>query len=363
MVSFGSKAVQVFSKEDFKKKLVRHPRVLVSLRAQRVFKTTVINVYVILSLIALTSLGSFAIEVEEGGGRLSHSSTILLASVAFLYVIESSLPKLSYMTITDYFVFWGVIYVLGVTIVVAVMSYLMTHGELYEFTFQEDNLIVVVCFGVWALYVFGFATYIRWKVLPKERRRFAAPGAKSCSRLRIPDFSMKTVQYHLTNSKSTERRYYWEDNKSIDIDSSSSHTGNSKNPVSGVLWNSRDYYTESSGGDVEYFTSEVIVQKDKPPRFVMRTVVGDSNVRAGQQTIRAQQVPVVGGAPVDAEMKMHSSTMKGNDEWTNGRLQVIGKSKMIWKDKGSTRFYYSTDEAGDGERAKDQHYTEPTGTP
>ena len=155
--------------------LVDFPEVTVSLRARRVFRPTVINIYIILSLITLSSLGAFSIEVNEGGDRLAHSSTILLSTIAFLYVIESSLPKLSYMTITDYFVFFGSIFVLGITIEVAVLSYLISHSGVAVDT-AIDNAILLVNVFIWLVYILGFAGVICFKTIPKGRAVYLPPG-------------------------------------------------------------------------------------------------------------------------------------------------------------------------------------------
>ena len=183
--------------KSLQKKAVEFPRLVVSLRARRVYRPTVMNIYLILGLITLSSLGAFAVEVESGGDRLAHASTILLSTIAFLYVIESSLPKLSYMTITDYFVFCSSIYVLAITIEVAVVSYLETHWNL-DVTTMHDNWLLLANFLVWLVYNMAFLLVVVFKIMPVERVRYLPPGIDKLTRKCIEkeesdlDFSMQS---------------------------------------------------------------------------------------------------------------------------------------------------------------------------
>ena len=56
------------------------------------------------------------IDLEAVAGRLSYASSLLLASVAFLYISAESIPKLPYLTTLDqmmwefFFIFFNIKY-------------------------------------------------------------------------------------------------------------------------------------------------------------------------------------------------------------------------------------------------------------
>lgn len=52
-------------------------------------------------LIVLTSLAPYAIETDDLQGRLEVLVTLLLSAIAFLYIVQESLPKISHLTIID----------------------------------------------------------------------------------------------------------------------------------------------------------------------------------------------------------------------------------------------------------------------
>jgi hypothetical protein len=204
--------------EDFKTRSVDYPMLTVSLRAMRVYKTTVINIYIILALITFAGIGAFCLDIDEGGDRLSHASTVLLATVAFLYIIESSLPKLMYMTITDYFVFFGTVFVLIITIEIAILSFIITHlGK--TISNATDNVILICNLALWLSYVGGFSSLIYFRILPRELQHYAAPGRDRCvCNSKLEDELEGDVDFSLGSNvavvpKDGVHQYYWELNR------------------------------------------------------------------------------------------------------------------------------------------------------
>ena len=52
-------------------------------------------------LIAITSLATFAIETADLQGRLEVLFTLLLSTIALVYVVQESIPKISFLTLVD----------------------------------------------------------------------------------------------------------------------------------------------------------------------------------------------------------------------------------------------------------------------
>mmetsp|Transcript_4439 Transcript_4439/g.9272 ORF Transcript_4439/g.9272 Transcript_4439/m.9272 type:complete len:639 (+) Transcript_4439:42-1958(+) len=192
MIEIASKKEKIVT-EDLRMRSVDYPLLTVSLRAMRVYKTTVINIYIILSLITFAGIGAFCLEVDEGGDRMNHASTVLLSTIAFLYIIESSLPKLTYMTITDYFVFTGTVFVLLITIEIAILSFVITHLDGINISFlithldginiisvATDTWILLFNLALWILYVGGYSALIYFHTIPRARKFYAAPGQDRC---------------------------------------------------------------------------------------------------------------------------------------------------------------------------------------
>jgi len=59
------------------------------------------KILVPLWLLVLTSLFAFAIETDDLQGRLEILVTLLLSTIAFLYIIQESIPKMSSLTVID----------------------------------------------------------------------------------------------------------------------------------------------------------------------------------------------------------------------------------------------------------------------
>ena len=68
------------------------------------------RVQVILSLITLCALAVNFVE-DSVDGQLGYLSACLLAAVAYLYVVGEALPKLSFLTILDKFVYASIVFI------------------------------------------------------------------------------------------------------------------------------------------------------------------------------------------------------------------------------------------------------------
>lgn len=68
------------------------------------------NVALVIFLILGLSFTSFSVEADAPADRLSVTVTLLLTAVAFKFVVSSSLPTISYLTLLDKYVLWSLIF-------------------------------------------------------------------------------------------------------------------------------------------------------------------------------------------------------------------------------------------------------------
>lgn len=60
-----------------------------------------VNAVLPLWLLVLTSLSPYGIETDDLQGRLEVLVTLLLSTIAFLYIVQESIPKMSHLTVID----------------------------------------------------------------------------------------------------------------------------------------------------------------------------------------------------------------------------------------------------------------------
>ena len=89
------------------------------------------------------------IDLEAVAGRLSYASSLLLASVAFLYISAESIPKLPYLTTLDQMILYGFLnlfLVMTETYIAFRMS--KSWSSTLKNFFQVENIYIIV----WTLY-------------------------------------------------------------------------------------------------------------------------------------------------------------------------------------------------------------------
>jgi hypothetical protein len=64
-------------------------------------------------LLGLTSLGTFALPITSVEDRLAHCTTLVLAAVAFQFVVSQELPNVPYLTFVDKYITFCFIFILG----------------------------------------------------------------------------------------------------------------------------------------------------------------------------------------------------------------------------------------------------------
>lgn len=81
-----------------------HTASKVSMRVRRIANYYLQNIVFVLFMLSLLGPLAFLLDVDDLGGRLSTLLTLLLTAVAFKFVITSSLPKVPYNTLMDYYI-------------------------------------------------------------------------------------------------------------------------------------------------------------------------------------------------------------------------------------------------------------------
>ena len=113
---------------------------------QRKHKFYMINIFLLMFIITLLSLGSFAVKVSDAGDRLNICLTLTLTAVAFKFTASTNLPPVSYLTLLDHYIVTSFIYMFAVS---------LYHFILIKWIIRRvrdiamiDNLTMKVFFGV-----------------------------------------------------------------------------------------------------------------------------------------------------------------------------------------------------------------------
>lgn len=69
--------------------------------------------FIVLACISISAIAGAMIE-DSLDGQLGFLAGILLAAVAYMYVVSDVLPKMSYMTVLDYYAYSTIVFVMGI---------------------------------------------------------------------------------------------------------------------------------------------------------------------------------------------------------------------------------------------------------
>jgi len=103
------------------------------------------NVMVIMFLLVSMSLTSWAVDVGDTGDRLSVTLTLVLTAVAFKSSVSDCLPKISYVTFLDGYLFWSFTFLVSVVLENALS------GKL-NFSEYTELVFFVVIAGTWIVF-------------------------------------------------------------------------------------------------------------------------------------------------------------------------------------------------------------------
>ena len=94
-------------------------------RVSRASLPHILNIWLILFLMSILTYGAYLVPVTDVGDRSSITLTILLTAVAFRFILQDSLPQMSYLTTVDYYVLWTFILICATAIMTLVTAGLL----------------------------------------------------------------------------------------------------------------------------------------------------------------------------------------------------------------------------------------------
>jgi len=291
LVEFSSKTIQQYN-SDFQPIELEQPSVLLCLKASRVWQPYVYQIFLVIFLICSCTLSCFCIDVADSGDRLAQATTMFLTAIAFQFIVSSLLPKLSYLSLSDYLILAANAFISFTVLALGVVAFMQTHGG-YVITNEHDKVFLLVDVIILFGFSLSFGAYVVFWVMPTERARLES-FASSSGRLahshledNSSDISMGSRRFHIVSHHAKERRVYLgHENDAVKVDE-----------LDGV-WYSDDY-----GHGREFFVLSEAIDAGEA-RLFARKITGDPNVPAGRLTFRSASLPQRGGAKVDAEIQI-----------------------------------------------------------
>ncbi|XRB03954.1 gamma aminobutyric acid receptor subunit [Pycnococcus provasolii] len=108
----------------------------------------VLKIFGPLCIIHATAFSTFALDATDIGGRMGIVLIIMLTTVAFLFLAEGNLPKLSYPTLADLYAFAVLFQEVALGAVVSASPHLSTSSSQLN---NVDKTACVVLFVLWVL--------------------------------------------------------------------------------------------------------------------------------------------------------------------------------------------------------------------
>ncbi|KAK2172128.1 hypothetical protein NP493_990g00005 [Ridgeia piscesae] len=143
-----------------------HPALSVTCRAARRPGYFYWNVFLVMFFISALSFATFAVSPELPQNRLQLSFTLLLTSVTFKFVINQSLPKISYLTYMDKYVLLSLVILCVVCIWHAVVTLFVNYGSLFLARLERHVFVAFV-----VIYILCHAVFIFWLYFDACKRR------------------------------------------------------------------------------------------------------------------------------------------------------------------------------------------------
>ncbi|XP_064646448.1 cys-loop ligand-gated ion channel-like [Lineus longissimus] len=140
------------------------------------------NVLLIMLFICSLGLCTFSVSVVLPQNRLQLSFTLVLTIVAFKYVINQSLPKISYLTYLDIYV------LVSLTMLFLICCWHSVLSQLQEFGFSESTQYWADKYGLYSfavLYVIFHIIYITGITVKNVRRRVDLRNAEKKHKARV----------------------------------------------------------------------------------------------------------------------------------------------------------------------------------
>nr|KAG5692699.1 hypothetical protein BaRGS_008562 [Batillaria attramentaria] len=118
------------------------------------------NVLAVMVLICSLSLCTFAVERTLPQNRLQLSFTLVLTGIAFKFVVNQALPKISYLTVLDKYILGSMVMMHVVSVWHAIVTRFDHNKELADDLDEWAFVILVLCYG---FYNIGFAVVMTVK--------------------------------------------------------------------------------------------------------------------------------------------------------------------------------------------------------
>jgi len=104
---------------------------------------------------------------------------------------------------------------------------------------------------------------------------------------------------------------------------------NNAGSLAGVWW-SPDYNSASSEEETEFMHVSIAAEEGKPSKLIITKITGDENVAAGKITVRAEDVPVVGGKKVPASIALAGMGGRGLNYHPGIGLSAVSNDQIVF---------------------------------
>lgn len=139
--------------------------------AHRRFTFHLWNVFFPVFLLTAMQFAVFAVDVADVADRLSVTLTLVLASVAYKYVVSQNLPNISYLTVCDLYVVGSFVFMAAVVLENAICGYSAQADK--EVAELHDQRSFRAFLGV---FVAGHVLYLTAVLLALRKARHSAPA-------------------------------------------------------------------------------------------------------------------------------------------------------------------------------------------
>ncbi|XP_060595423.1 cys-loop ligand-gated ion channel-like isoform X3 [Ruditapes philippinarum] len=187
---------------------VKRSALSVKCRAARRPGYFVWNIFMITFLICSLAFATFSVEKTLPQNRLQLSFTLVLTAVAFKSVVNSSLPRISYLTYMDKYLLVSMVMLSAVCTWHAIVTRL-NHNRPYAD--RVENIVLTILSVLYIVYNIGFIVIIY--LFPCKKRRVMSQKDKEYKRNRRDSLSRTQVAKY----KRKPRRQALEQNENINV--------------------------------------------------------------------------------------------------------------------------------------------------
>ncbi|XP_053385529.1 cys-loop ligand-gated ion channel-like isoform X2 [Mercenaria mercenaria] len=187
---------------------VKRSALSVKCRAARRPGYFVWNIFMITFLICSLAFATFSVEKDLPQNRLQLSFTLVLTAVAFKSVVNSSLPRISYLTYMDKYLLVSMVMLSAVCTWHAIVTRLNYNRKYAD---HVENIVLTILSVLYIVYNIGFIVIIY--LFPCKKRRIMSQKDKEYKRNRRDSLSRTQVAKY----KRKPRRQALEQNENINV--------------------------------------------------------------------------------------------------------------------------------------------------